>query len=114
MRTLRLAPGITSRRTGRRIASSFCGGCGVLLAPDQPMLEIEIGESKRYRCAACAKRMFGEDAPTHIPEDAVAPIPQPSSQSTLTRQSDFVTPAQIARSISTQDFRKRQTGETEE
>ena len=112
MKTWRRAPGIKSKRTGRFLAIRECGSCMARLTPQEPMLEIQIGEVKRYRCVACAKRMFWEDAPADIPEDAPVHGPQQQPSLPLTRAADFVTPAQLARSVQ-HDFRKRQTGETE-
>ena len=67
-----------------------------------------MGEATRYRCVACAKRLFGEDAPTEIPDEPGSGEPQPSAPVMVTRSADFVTPAQLV-----PDFRQRQTGEPE-
>lgn len=86
-----------------------CGSCTADIPQGTPLLEIRIGESKRARCVACAKRMFDEEPPAAIEE--VVPVPQPSLPMPLSRGSDFVTPRQLARHLQYQDFRKRAAGD---
>ena len=65
-----------------------------------------MGEATRYRCVACAKRLFGEDAPTEIPDEPEIVVSRASVPVIERRSADFVTPAQLV-----PDFRQRQTGE---
>lgn len=86
-----------------------CGSCTTTIQVGAVMLELEIGKTKRARCAACATRMFGEEPPADIP-DNTGPVPQPS----LPIGSTFVGMRALARQHShVVDYRRRASGDRE-
>ena len=76
------------------------------------MLELDYEGVKRQRCAACARRLFGDEPPVTFPEDSLA-VPQPSLPMPVERRPDFVTPRNIRRSKSVTDITSRILGERE-
>lgn len=79
-----------------------CGSCRASIAVGVPLLELTIGETKRARCLACAKDMFGEDPPELA---AVEPLDLP------VRVPVFHSMTQLARSF--RDGKAQQLGERE-
>lgn len=72
-------------RLARRMVR--CGGCGVRLDPDLPVLMVQIGGVRhaKYRCAKCAAKAYDETTPPDVGEPDVADVA--SGQGTLaTRQ----------------------------
>lgn len=92
--------------------SLHCGSCSADIRGPRPevpgdvMLEIQIGDSRRVRCVACAVRLFGEQPPAELVEDKL-PAPQKPS-----KPPEFVTAGQLAAGREV-DFRRRQAGESE-
>ena len=87
-----------------------CGGCPAAIPFRAVMLEIQIGQTKRARCAACAKRMFDEDPPADLEDDVLA-VPQPSLPMEIRRHPDFVTTRALAQHNRYVDYRRRASGE---
>ncbi len=86
-----------------------CGSCTTTIQVGAVMLELEIGKTKRARCAACATRMFNEDPPDDIPDDTFA-VPQPS----LPMGGNFIATRALARyGRSVVDYRRRASGDRE-
>ena len=73
-----------------------CGSCTTTIQVGAVMLELDLSGTKRARCGACAKRMFGEDPPAKLPDDTLV-VPQPSLPAELIRRPDFVTTRALAR-----------------
>jgi hypothetical protein len=57
-------------------ADLTCGGCGLRFARGTPLRQFTAGP---IRCAACAKKLLGEDPPdlTQLPLPAPRPAPPP-------------------------------------
>lgn len=85
-----------------------CGSCSSMIPTGGAMLVVEANGTRRVRCAACAKRVFGESVPTEFPEDAT-----PVLAMMTPRQPDFVTAGNLARGVRAKDFKVRQSGERE-
>jgi hypothetical protein len=47
-----------------------CGNCRGEITAGAPLLELQIGDTRRTRCPACAKSMFDEEPPAEMPEDS--------------------------------------------
>lgn len=74
------------------------------------MLEVTIGATRRARCQPCGERMFGPLV-TEVQDDVA--VPQPSLPIDTVRRPDFVTPAALAKHRQFNDFRRRQSGESD-
>lgn len=99
-------------RTWQRATTlQACGSCTNLTPKGVVFMVIHRESWKLARCAACAKRMFGEDAPTELPDETL-PVPQPSLPLPIERRPDFVTPKVLARAVRG-DYKRRQSGENE-
>lgn len=83
-----------------------CGGCTFMTPQGGVFLVIENGGGKRARCAACALRLFGEEAPEDLPE---APPPHV----TLPSQPVAFVPSKALAAAVAADFKVRQLGERE-
>lgn len=83
-----------------------CGSCRAIILVGAPLLELEIGASRRARCQACALRIFNESPPADLLE--LMPPPAPREP----RKADFVTLGQLAKPYAA-DFRRRQSGDAE-
>jgi hypothetical protein len=46
-----------------------CGNCRAHIARGSPLMELQIGDTRRARCPACAKVMFDEEPPADMPTD---------------------------------------------
>lgn len=94
----------------RALVSQPCGSCGLRgewIKAGAPLLEIEIGGSKRVRCAKCAQEIFHETPPAELPDDAKLTFPRQKPEG-----HGFVTIGEVA-SANDQavDFRKRAAGD---
>lgn len=87
-----------------------CGGCTTLTPQGGVFLVIENSGGKRARCAACARRLFGEEAPEDLPQDA--PGSPPANVVLLSQPSAFVPSKALAAAVAA-DFKVRQLGERE-
>lgn len=69
------------RQWTRAAIDRYCGGCGALMAPGQPLLIITLPgvQRKRYRCVACEG-----PAPPDLPTD-LGPRRDPFFQQRLDR-----------------------------
>ena len=83
-----------------------CGGCTFLTPQGGVFLVIENSGGKRARCAACALRLFGEEAPQDLPE----PVP---ANATLPSQPSAFVPSKALAAVVAADFKVRQLGERE-
>lgn len=81
-----------ARSTGfQRCGCGQCVGAGAIAA-GEPMVEIHIGQTRRFRCAASAKRLFAEDPPATLPEAVVAPQPSLPLDNLVRRGHGYVAP----------------------
>ena len=73
----------------RAVRSTPCGGCSSTISEGAPLLEVRLRDvaGKRARCAACAKRDFGEEPPFEFPNDGKPALEQepPTSQPVAVR-----------------------------
>lgn len=92
----------------------MCGGpCRGFIRKDAIFMLITYEAGKRARCAACAKRQFGEDAPTTVAEPEPFRPPMPSLPMQVERKPDFVRPKHISLPKAIRDIKALQAGERE-
>lgn len=82
------------RRAGK---GEFCGYDRAALSEGAP---VRVFLSGVLRCAACAKRLVGEDPPVDIPETRDVITPQPSlpiAETFVSKHAGFVSAGELAR-----------------
>lgn len=87
-----------------------CGGCTVITPQGGVFLVIENSGGKRARCAACARRLFGEEAPQEVATDAPE---APPAHVVLPSQPVAFVPSKALAAAVAADFKIRQLGERE-